>query len=171
MPFRPPRPIQQQLFAMLRSSPRVEYKASAYGEHLRACEMGDPSQVSRMEGRNTRRSERHLHFDELVELLVHLGPDAGVLLEWLCSQFRHTAVPLPDASEATRLQHMALQLESDTGRFTQAVLDATDPDGDGGEDITDGEAAGLDRALTETIRRATSARQALRGRIALRVAK
>jgi hypothetical protein len=138
-PPRPPRKSQAAFFAAVEDV----LKGSAFGAHLAAKGLGDASRVSRI-----RNLEEHLRFDELVELLAHLGPDAGVALEWLAHLHGFTVVRLPHghADLAAPLPLQQLRIEALSGELSRLVAEAFAPDSDGGALVSPGEAESIHRA-------------------------
>lgn len=117
-------------------------KGTSLGSHLAAKGMGDASRVSRW-----RSLELHLRFDELLELLAHLGDDAGVALEWLASQYGYTVVQLPEGHhKAEILPLQQLRIEALSGELSRLVVEAFNPDSEGGTDIGAAEAESIQRA-------------------------
>lgn len=138
-PERQPRRVQADFLAALED----HFKGSALGAHLAAKGLGDASLVSRW-----RHLERHLRFDELVEVLAHLGPDVGVALEWLASLHGYTVVRLPQghAHDEAPLPLQQLRIEALSGELSRLVADAYAPDSEHGSDIGPAEADSIHRA-------------------------
>lgn len=137
-PARPPRKSQAAFFAALDD----HLKGSAFGAHLAAKGLGDASRVSRI-----RNLEEHLRFDEFLELLAHLGADAGVALEWLASMHGFTVVRLPEGHQAgAPLPLQQLRIEALSGELSRLVAEAFAPESDSGPAISQAEAESIHRA-------------------------
>ena len=95
-------------------------------------------------------SEKNLRVEEWVQDLLNgeaLGP-----LQCLAHELGCVAVPaLPPPSDEKDLHRLLIQGAIELGDVSRAMLQATDPAGDGGTAITKGELAVLEKELAEAL--------------------
>lgn len=128
----------------------LAYKSTGLGDES----LGEALQAADHSGRSVgsskvveawRAGRSHMTLGALEVALEHCGPElAGRLLNVLCRRYGHEAVRLPGASSSTTpLKRRVLLIGAVTGDVQGAYAEATDPDGDGGAEITDDESDNL----------------------------
>lgn len=142
-PPRKPRSIQRLFLSAIDHL----FKREALGAHLRAKGMGEATRVSKWKA-----LAMHMRFDELWEVLNHLGPEgAKIALNYLAEPHDLICIDLPRAtvSDTSDLTRLALATESITGRLSEAVIQATEDDSDGGAEVTDAEWEAIEKVARE----------------------